>query len=104
MFVKNDCILYANKYFDQTSDTADYQKISQGASGANMAFNSKRPNMKIEFLNDIIRDESGATAIEYGLIAALLAVVLIAALTSLEGSLSGIFENIGGKLDEAIEE
>jgi pilus assembly protein Flp/PilA len=104
MFLKNDCILYANKYFDQTSDTADYQEISQGASGANMAFNSKRLNMKTQFLSDIIRDESGATAIEYGLIAALLAVVLITALTSLEGSLSGIFENIGGKLDEAIEE
>jgi pilus assembly protein Flp/PilA len=59
--------------------------------------------MKTNFLTDIVSDESGATAIEYGLIAALIAVVLIATLQSLQGSLSGIFEGIGGKLDEAIE-
>lgn len=60
--------------------------------------------MKINFLRNIIDDESGATAIEYGLIAALIAVVLIGALTTLQGSLTGIFEGIGGKLDGAIVE
>ncbi len=39
----------------------------------------------------IIRDESGATAIEYGLIAALVSVAAIAALTTLGTSLSGVF-------------
>lgn len=43
-------------------------------------------------------DEEGATAIEYGLIAGLIAVALIAALGTLEGGLSSLFEKIGEKL------
>ena len=59
----------------------------------------KEPEMNIvaRFAND----ESGATAIEYGLIAALIAVGIIAAATSLGTSLSGIFTRIAGHLDTA---
>ena len=39
-------------------------------------------------------DESGATAIEYGLIAALVSVAIIVALTALGGSLNTLFTNI----------
>jgi len=46
-------------------------------------------------------DESGATAIEYGLIAALIAVGIIAAASALGTSLSGLFTRIGGHLDTA---
>lgn len=49
----------------------------------------------------LIRDESGATAIEYGLIAALVAVAIIAALTLLGGSLETLFEGISEELDAA---
>jgi len=38
-----------------------------------------------------VRDESGATAIEYGLIASLIAVVIIGVLTSVGGSLNTKF-------------
>ena len=41
------------------------------------------------------KDESGATAIEYGLIAALIAVVLITALNTLSGKIAGTFTKIG---------
>jgi pilus assembly protein Flp/PilA len=41
-----------------------------------------------------VRDESGATAIEYGLIAALIAVVLIGVLGSLGTKLTGTFQSI----------
>lgn len=51
-------------------------------------------NTVARFLND----ESGATAIEYGLIAALIAVGIIAAATFLGGSLSNLFNAIGGRL------
>lgn len=44
------------------------------------------------------RDEKGATAIEYGLIAALVAVVIIGGLTALGGGLTGLFETVGGAL------
>jgi pilus assembly protein Flp/PilA len=47
------------------------------------------------------KNEDGATAIEYGLIAALIAVAAIAAMTSLGENLSGTFTNVGDKLDAA---
>lgn len=46
-------------------------------------------------------DESGATAIEYGLIAALIAVGIIAAASTLGTNLSGIFASISGTLADA---
>ena len=45
------------------------------------------------------QDESGATAIEYGLIAALISVVIIAAVTTLGGTLQGVFEDINEGLN-----
>jgi pilus assembly protein Flp/PilA len=52
-----------------------------------------------KFMNRFLKDESGATAIEYGLIAALIAVVLITALGALSDQLSGLFGKIGGSLE-----
>ena len=46
------------------------------------------------FMNRFLKDESGATAIEYGLIAALIAVVLVGALTAVGQSLNTNFETI----------
>ncbi|MBO9590647.1 Flp family type IVb pilin [Devosia sp.] len=40
------------------------------------------------------QDESGATAIEYGLIAALISVVIIGAVAALGGNLQTVFGNI----------
>ncbi|CAN5409587.1 Flp family type IVb pilin [soil metagenome] len=48
-----------------------------------------------QFLKRFVADESGATAIEYGLIAALIAIVLIAAMTTLQGKISGTFAKVG---------
>ena len=45
-----------------------------------------------------IADESGVTAIEYGLIAALIAVVIIGAVATVGTSLSGTFSTVAGSL------
>lgn len=45
-----------------------------------------------------VRDEFGATAIEYGLIAALIAVVIIGAVTAVGTSLSTTFTTVSGKI------
>lgn len=49
----------------------------------------------------LINDESGATAIEYGLIAALVAVAIIAALTALGTSLDTLFGNVATTVSNA---
>ncbi len=51
-----------------------------------------------QFLNRFAKDESGATAIEYGLIAALIAVVIITAVTTLGTNLSSKFNTIATKV------
>lgn len=52
-------------------------------------------------LNKLWKDESGATAIEYGLIAALVGVVLIIALRFLGSELSKTFNTVGNELSKA---
>lgn len=46
----------------------------------------------------LIKNEDGATAIEYGLIAALIAVAAIGAMSSVGNSLSDTFSNVSDKL------
>ena len=48
-----------------------------------------------------LKDEEGATAIEYGLIAALIAVAIIAAVTLVGKSLNATFTNVSDSLDAA---
>ena len=45
-----------------------------------------------------MKDESGATAIEYGLIASLVAVAIVGALSTLGGGLSGMFNKVNNDL------
>lgn len=53
----------------------------------------------MKFFNKLARDEQGATAIEYGLIAALIAVAAITAMGSLGNSLDDTFTNVSDELD-----
>ncbi len=54
--------------------------------------------MRINILNNVRKDESGATAIEYGLIAALVSIAAIGALTAMGGSLQTMFETVSNTL------
>lgn len=45
-----------------------------------------------------LKDEEGVTAIEYGLIAALIAVVIIGAVTIVGENLTTVFEDVGAAL------
>ena len=51
-----------------------------------------------KLISRFVRDESGATAIEYGLIAALIAVVLITVLTTVGTNLNTKFQSVAGAL------
>ena len=50
-----------------------------------------------------LKDESGATAIEYGLLAALLSVMVIAGAKVAGGSLNKLFDAIGNEMTAACE-
>jgi pilus assembly protein Flp/PilA len=52
----------------------------------------------MQFLTRMVRDDAGATAIEYGLIAALIAVAIITAATTVGTNLGATFTTVGNKL------
>ncbi len=52
----------------------------------------------MKFIKKFIRDESGATAIEYGLIAAGISIVIIAGIAIAGPALQGTFDSIGAAL------
>lgn len=54
-----------------------------------------------KFISRFAKDESGATAIEYGLIAALIAVALITILGTMSTSLKATFQRVATDLDTA---
>ena len=66
-----------------------------------MSLNQPRINIMRMFAATLLRDDSGATAIEYGLIAALISVVIIGAVTAVGSKLSGVFNSIGTALGTA---
>lgn len=59
--------------------------------------NNRRIEMK--FIKKIFKREEGATAIEYGLIAALVAVAATVGMTSLGTALNDQFDTVGDKLN-----
>ena len=52
----------------------------------------------MQFVSRLFKDESGATAIEYGLIAALIAAVIIGSVTTLGTTIDAKFKEIDGKM------
>jgi pilus assembly protein Flp/PilA len=56
----------------------------------------------IDTIKNFLNDESGATAIEYGLIAALVSVAAITALGSLGDSLGTMFNSVATELSDAV--
>jgi len=55
----------------------------------------------MRFFTNLLRDEQGATAIEYGLIAALIAVAAITAMQALGGELNETFNTVENQLGTA---
>jgi len=54
-----------------------------------------------KFVTRFLKDESGATAIEYGLIAALIAVVIISGVSILGTNLNDKFQSVATKVSDA---
>jgi len=54
------------------------------------------------FVQKLLKNEEGATAIEYGLIAALISVAAIGAMSALSSSLQDTFGAVGSALDAGV--
>ena len=55
----------------------------------------------MRLLRKLLGDQAGATAIEYGLIAAFLGVAVITAMQGLGNSLTNTYNTVGGKMNSA---
>jgi len=69
--------------------------------GRETVFNSALTRFGVAIKSRLVRDEEGATAVEYGLIVGLIAVAIIAAVIAMSGALSGLFNDIAGDLNNA---
>jgi pilus assembly protein Flp/PilA len=52
----------------------------------------------LKVINKLVKNENGATAIEYGLIAALIAVVIVGGVTAIGTNLSTLFTTVSTKV------
>jgi len=52
----------------------------------------------MERIKNFFKDESGATAVEYGLLVSLIAVAIIVAVTALGGGITATFDKAAAKL------
>ena len=57
--------------------------------------------MMMGILKELWIDESGASAVEYALIAGLMAAALVAVIGTFKDSLTGLFDKITGQMDKA---
>lgn len=56
----------------------------------------------MQFIKNFIQEEDGVTAIEYALIASLIAGVIIGAVTLVGGNISAMFTALGGKISKTV--
>jgi len=80
------------------SNLADAFSVNRWANGGNTEAATKKGDTIMKNLINLFKDENGATAIEYGLIAALISVAAIGAMTALGTQLSTTFGDVTASL------
>ena len=58
--------------------------------------------MKVRVLGNLLRDESGQDLIEYALVAAIIGLAAVAAMSTLASNISNAFSAVGSKLSSAV--
>ena len=58
--------------------------------------------MKIQTLSNLLRDESGQDLIEYALVAAIIGLAAVAAMSTLASNISNAFSAVGSNLSSAV--
>jgi pilus assembly protein Flp/PilA len=73
-------------------------RVSGRSSLQTLAASQVQEKTMISTLKHLIRDEEGATMVEYGLMIALIAAVCITAVTTIGTKLNTVFTNVGGSI------
>jgi pilus assembly protein Flp/PilA len=63
-----------------------------------MGANTSAPGVKLTMVKEFLLDDQGATAIEYAIIASLIAIVIIGAVTAVGTSLNNTFTEVSNNL------
>ncbi|HEY1731523.1 MAG TPA: Flp family type IVb pilin [Terriglobales bacterium] len=58
--------------------------------------------MKLQTLRNLLRDESGQDLIEYALVAAIIALAAVAAMSTLANNITNAFSAVGSKLGSSV--
>lgn len=95
MILNRQIVVWEAEQNAQTGAAAGYW------SGLTGKYELIQENTEMSFLKAFLKDESGATMIEYGLVAALVSVAAIIALQILGGQLQIIFNTVSSYLSSA---
>ncbi len=74
------------------------KQVGSGMSPQRSLLAKSRRSSMSKFITRFVKDESGATAIEYGLIVALIAVVIVTAVTAVGTQLGAKFNSVGNTI------
>jgi pilus assembly protein Flp/PilA len=99
-FARLSAIALTNQKIPLLSVNAVRTRTNQSATGEKTPKGS-REHMMTKIMNRFVDDESGATAIEYGLIAAGISVAIITVVNTLGSQLKSTFTNISSQLATA---
>jgi pilus assembly protein Flp/PilA len=96
------CRMSFSRFCSQSS-ASSRQWLHGRAHKANLLILDYRPlkGSTMNFIKNLIKEEDGVTAIEYALIASLIAGVIIATVTTLGSSISGIFKDLTTRIKAA---
>jgi pilus assembly protein Flp/PilA len=75
---------------------------SHGQHGLTRGFAGRKGTMNLQALRNLLRDESGQDLIEYALVAAVIGLAAVAAMSSLANNVSNAFSAVGSKLSSAV--
>jgi pilus assembly protein Flp/PilA len=84
----------------RTSESVDPYAMREGGQEVWTSFTWNHGDRKMMFIRKLIKNNKGATAIEYGLIAALIAVAAITAMSTLGSTLTNTFTNVSDNMKQ----
>ena len=84
------------------SSVANFDSVLVQGQPIRLAQEYRMLSLYTNFMIRLRNSEKGATAVEYGIMVALIAVVIIVAVSLLGNNLTGLFNNVAGKVSPTV--